>query len=76
MDELSRKLDWKVGTENDNSNQILIKKQWIHSLTEVVIEGSEVEILEKIKIARGKCQSCEQQTLFYFSFLHFYFYKG
>jgi len=46
-DGLSRRLDWKVGTENDNSNQILIKNQWICSLSEVVIEGLEVEIVEK-----------------------------
>jgi len=24
---LSRRLDWKVGTENDNNNQTLIKEQ-------------------------------------------------
>ncbi len=44
---LSRKLDWKVGVEKDNGNQILIKEQYIYSLAEVVIEGSKVEILEK-----------------------------
>ena len=44
---LSRRLDWKVETENDNSNQILIKNQWICSLSEVVIEELEVEIVEK-----------------------------
>jgi len=32
----------------------LIKEQWIHNLTEVVIEGPEVNILEKIKITRSK----------------------
>ena len=26
-DELSRRLDWKVGIENDNSNQVLVKNQ-------------------------------------------------
>jgi len=51
-DGLSRRLYWKVGTENDNSNQTLIKDHWIHSLTEVVIEEPKVKILEKIKIAR------------------------
>ena len=48
-DGLSRRPDWKVGTENDNNNQTLIKEQWIHSLAEVVIEGPKVEIVEKIK---------------------------
>ena len=53
-DRLSKRLDWKVGVKNDNDNQIFIKDYWIHSLSEVVIEGSEVDILEKIKIARSK----------------------
>jgi len=53
-DRLSRRLDWKVETENDNNNQILIKEQWICSLAEVVIEGPKVEIVEKIKKTRSK----------------------
>jgi len=48
-DGLSRRLDWKVGTENNNNNQTLIKEQWICSLAKVVIEGPKVEIVEKIK---------------------------
>ena len=44
---LSRRLDWKVGTENDNSNQVLIKNQRIHNSSEVVIKGPEVEIVNK-----------------------------
>jgi len=48
VDGLSRRLDWKVGIENDNNNQILIKEQWIHSLAEVIIEESKVEIVVKI----------------------------
>jgi len=51
---LSRRLDWKVGVKKNNENQILIKEQWIYSLTEVIIEGPKVDILEKIKIARSK----------------------
>ena len=45
VDGLSRRLDWKVGVEKDN---------WIHSLKEVVIEGPEIDIVEKIKKARNK----------------------
>ena len=44
---LSRRLDWKIGIEKDNENQVFIKDYWIHTLSEVVIEGSEVDILEK-----------------------------
>jgi len=47
-------LDWKVGVEKDNDNQVVIKDNWIRSLEEVVIEGSKVNIVEKIKKARSK----------------------
>ena len=53
-DRLSRQLDWKVGVDKDNENQVFIKDNWIRSLQEAVIEGPEVEILEKIKKARNK----------------------
>ena len=54
IDKLSRKLDWKAEVKKDNKNQTLIKEQQICSLAKVVIEELEVEILEKIKIAKGK----------------------
>ena len=53
-DRLSRRPDWKVGTENNNSNQTLIKDHWICNLIKVVIAGLEVDIVEKIKKARSK----------------------
>jgi len=53
-DGLSRRLDWKVGVDRDNENQIFIKDNWVHNLQEVVIEGLEVELLEKIKKTRSK----------------------
>ena len=53
-DRLSKRLDWKVGVEKDNVNQTLIKEKWICGLAEVVIEGPEIDILEKVKIARRK----------------------
>ena len=49
---LSRRLDKKVSVEKDNENQKLIQREWIHSLVKVVIERSEVDILEKTKIVR------------------------
>ena len=55
-DRLSRWLDWKVGVEKDNENQVFIKDHWLCSLSEVVIEGPKTDILEKIKIDRGKEQ--------------------
>ena len=51
---LSRRLDWKLDTENNNKNQILIKEQWIYNLAKVVIIGLEVDIIEKMKTAREK----------------------
>ena len=53
-DELSRQLDWKVGVEKNNENQVFIKDNWIRSIQEVVIERLEVDILGKIKKARSK----------------------
>ena len=53
-DELSRRSDWKVGIDRDNENQIFIKDNWIYSIQEVVVEGPEVDIVEKIKKARSK----------------------
>ena len=40
--------------KKDNDNQIFINNNWIRSLEEVVIEGSKVDIVEKIKKARSK----------------------
>ena len=53
-DKLSRRLNWKVRVKKNNKDQKLIKEEWIHSLAEVVIKRPEVDILEKIKIAREK----------------------
>jgi len=53
-DRLSRRSDWKIDAERDNEDQVFIKDNWICNLQEVVIEGPEVELLEKIKKARSK----------------------
>ena len=31
-DVLSKRLDWKVGVEKDNEDQIFIKEDWLHSI--------------------------------------------
>ena len=54
VDGLSQRADWKVGVDKDNDNQIFIKDNWICSMYEVVVEGPEVDLLEKIKKARSK----------------------
>ena len=53
-DGLSKRPDWKIGVDRDNENQVVIKDNWIRSLQEVVIEGLEINILEKIKKARSR----------------------
>jgi len=53
-DRLSRQPDWKVGVEKDNKNQVFIKDCWLHTSSEVVIEGPKVDIVEKIKKTRSK----------------------
>jgi len=53
-DGLSRRADWKVGIDKDNDNQVFIKDNWIRSMYEIVIEGPEVEVVEKIKKTRSK----------------------
>ena len=53
-DRLSRRVNWKVGMNKDNENQIFIKDQWICNMYKVVVEGPEVELVEKIKKARSK----------------------
>ena len=54
VDELSKRADWNIGVEKDNENQIFIKDNWIYSIQEVLVEGPEVELLEKIKKAKSK----------------------
>jgi len=45
---------WKIGAENDNKNQKLIKEKWVSGMMEVVVEGPEIVLVEKIKNAREK----------------------
>ena len=53
-DGLSKWPDWKVSTEKDNKNQVFIKYCWLCNLYELIIDGPEVNIVEKIKKARDK----------------------
>jgi len=53
-DRLSRRVDWKIGVDKDNENQVFIKDNWIHSMYEIVVEGPEEDLVEKIKKAQSK----------------------
>jgi len=45
----NKRLDWRVGVENDNENKKPIKEEWIQGLVVVVVERPKVDIVEKIK---------------------------
>ena len=63
VNELSRRLDWKVGVEKDNKNKKLIKEKQIQGLIEVVVKESEVDIVEKIKkLEKRMIKQLEQQN--------------
>ena len=51
---LSRRLDWEVGVERDNEDEMLVKKEWLENRrtekVEVIVEG--VNLLEKIRQSR------------------------
>ena len=53
-DKLSKRPDLKVGIENNNENQKLIKEKWIREIIEIVVEELEEVIKKKIKEMRGK----------------------
>ena len=51
---LSKWPDWKVSTEKNNKNQVFIKDYWLRNLYKLIIDGPEIDIVEKIKKARDK----------------------
>ena len=51
---LSRRPDWKIGTEKDNNNQKLMKEEWVKGIIEVIVEELETILVEKIKRVKGK----------------------
>jgi len=53
-DGLSRRPDWKARVDRDNENQVVVKENWLLRLEEVVVEGPEVNIVEKIKKTKSK----------------------
>ena len=51
VDGLSRRLDWELGVEKDNKEQMLVKKEWLEAkrikVVEVIVEG--VDLLDKVR---------------------------
>jgi len=51
VDGLSKRVDWKVGVDRDNENQIFIKDNWIHSMNK---DKDVVRVVEEMKKAEVK----------------------
>ena len=55
-DSLSRRLDWEVGVERDNENEMLVKLEWLEvrraESIEIIVEG--VDLLEKVRQSKVK----------------------
>jgi len=51
VNSLSRRLDWEIGVERDNKDEVLVKPEWLEvrktKTVEVVIE--EVDLLEEVR---------------------------
>jgi len=43
-----------TGIKNDNKNQKLIKEEWIKKIIEVVVEGLEMALVEKLRRVKEK----------------------
>jgi len=58
VDSLSRRTNWVEGVERDNENQVMLKKKWLEIKViekgQLLIEGAEKEIIEKIKKLEAK----------------------
>jgi len=55
-DSLSRRLDWEIGVEKDNEDEMLVKSEWLEvRKTEVVeIIVDRVDLLEEVKKSKVK----------------------
>ena len=55
VNSLSRRVNWVERVERDNENQVMLKEEWLKvRAMEQLVEGSEKEIVKKIKEVRGK----------------------
>jgi len=55
-DSLSRRLDWEVGVERDNKDEMLVKPEWLEvrktKAVEIIVDG--VDLLEKVRKSKVK----------------------
>jgi len=56
VNSLSRRSNWKIGVENENENEILVKPKWLKvrrtKKVEIIVEG--VDLLEKVRQSKVK----------------------
>jgi len=55
-DSLSRRLDWELGVEKDNEDEMLVKPEWLERRRNEVIEiiVNEVNLLEEVRKSKVK----------------------
>jgi len=55
-DSLSRRLDWEIGVEKDNEDEILVKPEWLEVRKKEVVEiiVDKVDLLEEVRKSKVK----------------------
>jgi len=55
-DSLSRRLDWEIGVEKNNEDEILVKPEWIEvrrtEAVEIIVNG--IDLLEEVRKSKVK----------------------
>jgi len=55
-DSLSRRLDWEIGVEKDNKDEMLVKPEWLEvrkaEVVEIIVDR--VDLLEKVRKSKVK----------------------
>jgi len=55
-DSLSRRLDWEVGVEKDNKDEMLVKPEWLETrrteTVEIIVDG--IDLLEEVRKLKVK----------------------
>jgi len=55
-DSLSKRLDWEVGVEKDNEDEMLVKPKWLEvrrtEAVEIIVDG--IDLLEEVRKSKVK----------------------
>jgi len=56
VDSLSKRLDWEIGVEKDNEDEMLVKPEWLEvkkaEVVEIIVDG--VDLLEEVRKSKVK----------------------